>query len=70
MSETVTIATLADGSTIERETSTRLVKWWLVAKDKRSLLDLVTSAASQMQVDVTEAFILRRFAVGAQIHPV
>jgi len=65
MKEIATIATLPDGSTIERETSPRLVKWWHIAEGKRTLLQ---KEPRWELIGNIEKFILRRFAEGAQIH--
>jgi hypothetical protein len=63
--ELVTIATLPDGSTIEREISPRLVKWWHLQDGKRTLLQ---KEPRWELIGNIEKFILKRFAAGAQIH--
>jgi hypothetical protein len=65
MKEIAKIATLPDGSTIEREISPRLVKWWHIAEGKRTLLQ---KSPRWEHIGNIEKFILRRFAEGAQIH--
>jgi hypothetical protein len=65
MKEIAKIATLPDGSTIEREISPRLVKWWHITEGKRTLLQ---KEPRWELIGNIEKFILRRFAEGAQIH--
>ena len=65
MKETATIATLPDGSTIEREISPRLVKWWHVNAKKRTLPQ---KEPRWELIGNVERFILNRFAKDAQIH--
>ena len=64
--EITTIATLPDGSTIERHTGARLVKWFAVRNGKKVLLE---KAPRWELLKFIESFVLRRFAVGAEIHP-
>jgi hypothetical protein len=66
--EIATIATLPDGSTIERETSPRLVKWWHSQDGRRTLLQ--KEPRWELAGGNVEKFILHRFAEGAQIHTV
>lgn len=65
--EIATIASLPDGSTIERQLSPRRAKWFLRRAGKRILLDNVPRWELLANY---EAFILKRFAQGATIHSV
>jgi hypothetical protein len=58
------IATLKDGSTIERQVTAHLVRWVMVQGKKKTLIQKIPRGDL---VKPTESFILSRFAVGATI---